>query len=320
MNKKVWIIDEHAMGGTSAKRRMENRSGSRLAAKTPQKNPALAFSLSMLVWGSGHLYIREFGLGSKFMGCMLFFYSVIMSIVVFREAVTGFIFDNFIPVPVLLIGGVVFFIFGLACWIYGAVDAYFRTVSLRSEHFRGAGNELWPLLCSLFFPGWGQFLNGQPKKGLFFLLFGALGIYSLLFVLISLNIWPTLSSSPDRFVFEIYLSAALLVLPLCFLMWMAAAHDSFWSCRESVRKRPLSARFQFTRDRIRAHGLGRYLIPKIKSKVIFGVLLAVAIMAGREYVPKSYYLDGLERIRVEMLSRHMEMLPELVEKAIVFLG
>jgi hypothetical protein len=324
MNRKVWIINDGDMGESSAKRlienRPENRRNGRPAARTPQKNPALAFSLSLLVWGSGHLYIREYRLGSIYLGCMLLFYSAIILPAMFGDYFTRLVFTNQIPVPALLGGAGLFFSFGLACWLYGSVDAYFRTESLRTEPFRGAVNELWPLLCSLCLPGWGQFLNGQPKKGLVYLISGAFGIFSLIFISVVFSVWPILSSSSDRFVFEMYLHAALLVFPICILMWLAAAHDSFWSCREPVRKRPFRTRFQFARERIRTHGLGRYLIPKIKGATVFGVLLVLTILAGRHYFPKSYYLESLERIRVEMMSRQMKVIPELVEKAIVFLG
>lgn len=322
MRQKVWVIAD-TTDELPAKQRIDNRAKNgrddRLASKALQKNPAIAFSLSMIVWGSGHFYLRDSRLGSIFLGCMLLFYAALSSVVVFWEPVIRFISENHLPLPLLLFAAVLFFTFGLCCWLYAAVHAYSQAADLRSEPFRGAVNELWPLLGSLILPGWGQFLNGQPKKGLFFLLFGALGCFSVSFTLMGAAIWPFLHSG-ERLFFEVYLYAILLVFPIYLLMWLAAAHDAFWSCREPIRKRPFRARWQFARERIRTHGIGRFFMPKMKTALISGLLLVLAFLMGRHYVPKSYYLACLEKMEMDMVNYQMRMIPELVGKAIRLLN
>jgi TM2 domain-containing membrane protein YozV len=320
MNQKIWIINDET-GSFPAERRLENRveAGRDDRRAKAHKNPALAFSLSLLVWGSGHLYLRDICLGSIFLGCMLLFYAALTSVVVFWEPIIRFVAENHLPLPLLLFAAVLSFTFGLCCWLYNAVHAYSQAADLRIEPFRGASNELWPLLGSLILPGWGQFMNGQPKKGLFFLLFGALSCFSVAFMMLGSAVWPILHSS-EKFLLEIYLYATLLVIPLCLLMWLAAAHDAFWSCREPVRKRPFRNRWQFARERIRTHGISRYLLPKMKAAVLSGLLLALAFMVGRQHVPKSYYLAYLEKIEMDMMNYQMRMIPELVGKAIRLLN
>jgi hypothetical protein len=321
VGQKIWIIDDIEAGEacTLPEAGRDRRRGHASDVSCPARNPALAFSLSMLVWGSGQIYVREFRLGLKFFGCMILFYSAIASLVIFRENAAPRLFDTPVPAPVLIIVLVIFITSSLFFWLHSAVHAYYKAASLRMEVFRGVGNAFWPLLCSLFFPGWGQFLNGQPRKGLFFLFFGASGFSALFLCSVAPYLWPVLSSSPDRFVFEIYLSAALLFLPLCILMWMVAAHDAFWTCKEPVRKRPWATRVAFAREKIRTHGIGRFLLPKIKSVALSVVLLTVVVLAGKHYFPREYYQHNLQRVRVEMLNNQMHLTPRLLEKVITVL-
>ncbi len=254
------------------------------------------------------------------MASMLLFYSALSALIAFRYSVGRFISEFYIPASLVIFGLVIFLAGGLVAWLFNAVDAYYRTASIRFELFRGVDNEFWPLLCSLLYPGWGQFLNGQPKKGVFFLLFGLLGTFSAVVLTVSQGAWSVLKTSPDRFAFEIYLVAALLVLPISLLMWIIAAHDAFWSCRQPVRKRPLPKRVQYFRDRARAHGIMRILVPKIRSTVLSGLLLTVLLLAGMQYLPRKYYVDSLEEIRLEMLNSNMRITPDLVRKAIECIG
>jgi TM2 domain-containing membrane protein YozV len=321
VGQKIWIIDdleaEEACALPEAGR--DRRRGHASDATCPARNPALAFSLSMLVWGSGQIYVREYRLGFKFLGCMILFYSAIAWLVISGESAAPMLFDTPVPAPVLIIVLVIFITSSVFFWLHSAVGAYYKAASLKTEGFRGVGNAFWPLLCSLLFPGWGQFLNGQPRKGLFFLFFGASGFSAILLCSVAPYIWPALSSRPDRFVFEIYLSAALLFLPLCILLWVVAAHDAFWTCKEPVRKRPWGTRVAFARERISTHGFGRFLIPKIKAVAISVVMLTVVVLAGKQYFPREYYQQSLQRIRVEMLNNQMHLTPRLLEKVIIFL-
>lgn len=322
MNQKIWVIPDETWEKSPANSRIidgRKRDNSQEKMRTekrpysglPQKSPALSFSFSMFIWGSGQMYIREFRPGSKFMASMVFFYTAISCLVFYSAAVSDFISQTDIPVSVLVIGFVVFFIVGLVLWLSNAVDAYFRTTNGRSEPFRGVDNGLWPLLSSFLFPGWGQFLNGQPRKGLFFLLFGLLGISSAFVLLVTPNVWPLLQTGQDRLVFEIYFAAALLAIPISFLMWIVSMYDSFRSCQELSRKKP---GLPYAGTRVRRQGIVQDLVPR--GTVFLGLLLAISV--GMQFISKDFYLDSLENIRHEMLSKNMELVPELLGKAIDF--
>jgi hypothetical protein len=323
MNQKIWVIPDENWEKSPAKSRIvdnQKRGNSQEKIRTekcpfpsaPQKSPALSLSLSMFIWGSGQMYSRDYGSGSKFMASMLFFYTAISCLVFFPGSVSQVISEIDIPVSVLLIGFGVFFIVGLVLWLCNAVDAYYRTTKSRSEPFRGVDNELWPLFCSILFPGWGQFLNGQPRKGLFFLLFGLMGISSAFVLLVAKNVWPVLQTSQDRLVFEIYLAAALSAIPVSLLMWIVSMYDSFRSCRELFRKKP---GLPYAGYRVRRQSIVQDLVPR--GTVILGLLLAISV--GMQFIPKRFYLDSLESIRLEMLRNNMKIVPELLEKAVYFI-
>ena len=213
---------------------------------------------------------------------------------------------------VLVSGSVIFIAFGLVLWLGNAVDAYNRATTSRSEPYRGVEGGLWPLLCSLLLPGWGQFLNGQPRKGLCFLPFGVAGIASALVLLASRYVWPYLRTGQDRMVFEIYLAAALAALPAAFLLWIVAVYDAFSSGRERSRRQREPAQAGY---RMRRGGGLQNLVPR--GTAILGLLLAISL--GMQFIPKRYYLDSLESLRQQMLGNHMEIVPELLEKAIGFI-
>ena len=319
MNQKIWVISDDNWEKSPAKSRiMDNqrrgnpeekiRTENRPFPRAPQKSPALSFSFSMFIWGSGQMYIRDYGSGSKYMAAMLFFYTGLSCLAFFPSSVGQYISEMDIPMFAPIIGLVVFFIVGMVVWLCNAIDAYNRTTKSRSEPFRGVDGGIWPPLCSLFFPGWGQFLNGQPRKGFFFLMFGLVGITSAFVLVIIQNVWPVLKTNHDRLILEFYLAAAFAAIPLSFLMWIVSIYDAFRSGQKLSRIKP---GLPYAGYRARRQGIVQDLVPR--STVILGLLLAISV--GMQFIPKRFYLDTLESIRHEMLRNNMEIVPELLGKA-----
>lgn len=322
MNHKVWVIpdDDWEQPSTNGRvidaRRRECppeliRTAKRPLPDNAKKSPALSFSFSMFIWGSGQMYARDYGSGVKFMASMLFFYMGLSYFVFAQDSVTRFFSEIDIPVSIPAIGLVVFFVAGLVTWLCNAIDAYYRTIKEGAEPFRGVDNGIWPLLCSSLFPGWGQFLNGQPRKGFVFLLFGLIGVVSVFVLLITQHAWPFLKTGHDRFVFEIYLVGALLAAPLSMLMWIVSMYDAFRSNRELSIKKP---GLPYAGKRMRKQGVVQDLVPR--GTVILGLLLAISV--GMQCIPKTYYLNSLENTRLEMLRKNMEIVPEVLGRVIGF--
>jgi TM2 domain-containing membrane protein YozV len=322
MNQKIWVIsddnweksqaksrtfDNQKRGNPQEKIRPENRP----FPSAPQKCPALSFSFSMFIWGSGQMYVRDYRSGSKFLAAMLFFYSGLCSLVFFRSSASRFVSEMDIPLFACIIGLVVSFIAGLVVWLCNAIDAYNRTTKSNAEPFRGVGNGIWPPLGSLLFPGWGQFLNGQPGKGFVFLLFGLGGVTSAFVLVITQNVWPVLQTSHDRLILEFYLAAAFAAIPLSFLMWIVSIYDACGPGRKLSRIKP---GLPYAGYKVRRQGIVQDLVPR--GTVVLGLFLAISV--GMQFIPKRYYLDSMENIRHEMLRNNMEIVPELLGKAIVF--
>jgi hypothetical protein len=87
MTQKVWYIFDDAQGVEPEEKSEANEPPvpevepqSRPSPAPAQKNPALAFSCSMLVWGSGQLYGREYFPGTLFLGAMLLFFSPLLAL------------------------------------------------------------------------------------------------------------------------------------------------------------------------------------------------------------------------------------------------
>jgi hypothetical protein len=57
------------------------------------------------------------------------------------------------------------------------------------------------------------------------------------------------------------------------------------------------------------------LVPR--GTAVLGLLLAISL--GMQFIPQQYYLDSLVQLRLEMLRSHMEIVPELLGKAIEFI-
>jgi TM2 domain-containing membrane protein YozV len=310
MKQKVWFIDDSrwqespVQGGMDSPVSVKTKMVSQSSALPSTKNPALSFSLSMVVWGSGQMYMGAFRPGSIYLSAMLFFYSTMFAIGFFRDWASRFVAGTHIPAPVFISGAVVFLLAGFSLWLINAVDAYYRTIRLRSEPFRGVDNDLLPLVCALLFPGWGQFLNGQPKKGLFFLLIGGMGISAVIVLSVAPFVWPMLKARPAGPVFELFLVAALVFVPVFLLVWIVSAFDSFRTCRWFGSLPP--------GYRKRHQGVMKDLFPR--ATAVLSLLLAISV--GNQILPKDYYLNSLKKIRIQALQNNMEKIPELAGKAI----
>jgi hypothetical protein len=311
MSQKVWVIDDQGLDnlpGMSQRVAQHPENGNKESAsppKTSQKNPASAFSLSMLVWGCGHMHIGQRRLGLMYLAAMVIFYTIMTAVAFCWDSVARLISEN----PELIISAMIIFLFGLLVWMFNAADAYYRTLRLRDKPFLGADKIFWPFAASLLFPGWGQFLNGQPRKGIFFLLFGVGGVFSVFTLFLARHVWHLLETSQDRYVFEICLLGVSLVVPIVLLMWVASAYDAFRSCEYYLRYR---LRSKLVGKRLPGRGFLVDLVPQCSA--VLGLMLAVSL--GVQSIPKQYYVDSLKNVRVEMLSSNMTIIPEMVQKTI----
>ena len=217
------------------------------------------------------MYMGENRSGAIYLAAMALFFLPIGGLVLFRDSVSRMVVQSGIRPSLFVYSVLAFFLVGLVVWLFNAVLAYYRAANSWSEPFLGVEKQIWPLSCSVLFPGWGQFVNGQPIKGLFFLLFGMIGTFSVFVFSVAQYSWPVIEADPARHVFENFLAAALLLVPVVLLMWIVAAYDSFRSCQKLFRKR-LS--LKTPGYRVGGPSVVRGLVPR--STAILALLLASA--------------------------------------------
>jgi hypothetical protein len=196
--------------------------------------------------------------------------------------------------PLFIAAVMVFVLAGLLLWTGGAVDAYRRTVKAMGRADDGVDRDSIPLLASLLFPGWGQFLNGQPKRGSVYLFIGSAGLFSLFVLLAARPFWSLIVSSPVSRVYEVAILAAVVIVPGALLVWIISVYDIF-------------------RARI---GSG-FSTPLPRSSAVLALLLAISL--GMQFIPGPFYLRQLESARLEMVQHHMTILPEVFDAVLSLL-
>ena len=315
MGEKIWIIGEQELDAVPKKGRPKDpvaetgAKGNTAHLDESQKNPALSFSLSMLVWGGGHLFIGQWRPGLIYLGAMALFYGLLSAAAIYRDVLAHFLSER----PGVMVAVLALFLSGLMFWMFSAVDAYYRTLRSRSEPFLGVERKLWAFGGSLLFPGWGQFLNSQSRKGMVFLSFGAAGIFSLFAMFVVAEVWPLLPWDESLHFYERFLVGALLLVPVVFIMWLVSIYDAFRSCENFLRYKQRS---KMAGKRFRGKGFLRDLVPQ--TSTVLGFLLAVSL--GMQFFPKEQYLVFLDQVHIEMINSHMTIIPEWIHKAIELLS
>jgi len=321
MGQKVWVINDEDLLRPAGVRRVEAQMSvperrpepveaeSRAVGPKQGKSPAVAFSLGLLCWGGGHLYLGQKRRGYLGLAAMSLWYVLLGTVFRFGTSLVGLTAERAWLAEVL--PGVVAVLLpaGLLLWLVSAVEAYCRAAKTRSATFFGVDRGWWPPLASLAFPGWGQFLNGQPKKGSLFLLAAMTGLVAVLTLLAARIAWPLVTAGGIRPELEAGLVAMLLYLPVALLVWLVGVYDAFRGHRQQVRRK-LSV--QNPAYRAGRRGLLRACVPRLSA--VLGLLLAVSV--AMQAVPRQYYLDSLEDVRLAMLAHHLELMPRLLEQAL----
>lgn len=324
MNQKVWVISDQDWNRSPAKApppapgpESPPETGPPTAAPIPsapaQKSPALVFSLSLLLWGGGFRYLGERRPAAFCMTAMALFGGIFAALILCRVPATRLLVRHGLQLSPFALGVEILFLAGLLFWLGNAVAAYHRALASRTERYLGGDRKRWPFLASLVLPGWGQFLNGQELKGVCFLACALLGGFSLFVLAVTHALWPLLQAEPGRRLFEAYLTAALLALPLLLLIWLVGAYDAYRSCQRLQRRKLCLKNPGYRPGRRR---LLRALLPS--SSAVLGLLLAISL--GMQFAPRSFYRDSLSQARAELLQQRVEILPDLLQKAIRILG
>jgi TM2 domain-containing membrane protein YozV len=304
---RVWVLED-------PDERPRVRKTPAVAPPRRQTNPAVAFTLSLLIWGAGQIYNRQGKSGFLLILLMVNFYMDPVLIWVYRESFTIFLGAVTITSSQLLMVIGAFYCSGLIVWLFNAEHAYYGANKTRTEAFRGIESAFLPAACSLLIPGWGQFLNGQARKGTLFLMFALIGLVAVPALLIIPFFWPRLDTPADHLFWETILVAALVLSPLMLLIWPLNSFDALKVSRDDTKKEPVLKRLEYANNRRRMYGWGRGVFPYFKQTLVLGLFLALCLTVAYYQFPREYYAARLQSLQVQLSRQQMVLIPRLIDR------
>jgi len=145
-------------------------------ARSRHASPATASSLSLFVWGMGQLYNGDGKLATLFALSQLFVLAFHYMLYMTWERIRSFAHLWFISEWELMLYASSIDFCVVLLMLYNVAHAY-RTAEEQGGRYRGIRRPFLSGLASLVIPGWGQILNGQLGKGVFFLFSFLVAVY-----------------------------------------------------------------------------------------------------------------------------------------------
>ena len=285
-----------------------------------ERDPALAYTLSLLFWGSGQLYNGQRAKGLSYIGLALYGNAFALLFCIFQQEIPFYLFFYSISPAQAVLAAALLLLFALIFWVSNASDAYHTAMKARRTPFSGVSSRAWPVFCSLLVPGWGQFLNGQPVKGGLFAVCAAFGIFSLISVVEIPEFWPFLENSDSRVIVEGVLLLSLLVLPAMPFLWVLSVFDAWKVVQDDIKKEPLLERLKAANNRRRVYGWVRGVFPQIKRTFLLALFLTILIIITvRIYFPWNFYHEYITKALSWSSKQGMTLIPELIRGIIAVL-
>ncbi len=272
MAKKIWEITD--TGEKKAHPEMQFKIVQR--PRSSWKNPALAFSLSLLVWGTGQFYNGQWKRGLLFSLLMALYGWGVVFVVLHWHQVSTLLAAYGVPPLFLMTTCSALYLCGIVLWMFQAVQAYTAALATRPGVFRGVPVPVLPMFASLVVPGWGQMLNGQRKKGTGFLTLSLAGFAAA----------PVLIGTP-----------------------------LFWPMLQTASEEPLKTRWEYAVNRIRMYGLLRGAMPQIRLTIALRVYLLISLGLQHLYTPDRFYATLLQRWERTLSSQEMVILPQWIHRS-----
>jgi TM2 domain-containing membrane protein YozV len=277
-----------------------------------EKSPAAAYSLSLLFWGAGQIYNGQKRKGQRFLFLMLLWCTGAVISLLFWGPLFHLLRSYGISCLSIFIAAEVLFFSALVFWSYNARDAYHTAVRARATPFTEVPSRVFPGLCSLIIPGWGQHLNGQPVKGGLFAFFSIFSLFTIVSIPATLLVWPSLEASEARATIEWIFTLMVLCAPLIPVIWIFGSFDAFKVSIDDLKKEPFLDRIKYAKNRFRMQGFVRGVIPHIRSTVFLLLLLAFLFIISSYAINKHFYIDQLTEARTWLQKQGMTIMPALI--------
>ncbi len=278
-----------------------------------EKDPARAYTLSLLFWGAGQNYNQEHGKGLFFNIALIMAVLSIILALIFGDSVILFLRSRGLSPSDLFLGAEILYFCTLIFWRYNAGDAYHVAARTRRTRFKGVSNTYSPFFSSLLIPGWGQFLNGQPVKGSLYSGFSVLALLSFVSIPATLLLWPFLEVSESRMLIETIFGVAVLYTPIIPFVWLFGGFDAWRVSRDELKKEPLLERIKSANNRRRTQGWVQGVFPGIWSTLLL-VLTLAALVLFVGAVAERYYLEQLSAAGAWMQRQGMTVVPDVIER------
>ncbi len=305
---KIWVVDDP----DELLRRRKTRRMEPQAPPPDEKSPATAYSWSVLFWGGGQFYNDQVVKGLSFFFLMVAFYAGAAAVVVTWSDIVRFLRERGISASALLLAAFTVLLSALIFWRLCCSNAYHGAAKTRKTRFPGVKNRVFPFLCSLLLPGWGQFLNGQPVKGSIYAGFSVVSSCALVIVPAVLLVWHDLEPSSARFLVESIFTIAVLFLPLIPFIWLIGSYDALTVSLEDLKKEPLWERIKAANNRRRTQGWVRGIFPQIKWTLVLVLFLVFFLVVIYNYFPRTFYASELASARSWLQAQGMTLLPDLL--------
>ena len=317
MSKKVWVIEDSPENQVSATKVSQTDSSTFQQKSTEQRHPSLAYSLSIIIWGCGQFYNKQWKLGILFLLSMINFYLFLSIVALYWKSIQSSFESIYIDSSGTLLIISFFYLSGLIVWHFNTLQAYFQSLKINVRSHKGINMKLLPAVCSLLMPGWGQLLNGQTKKGLFFQLFAFTGFATIPFIVIIFLVWPTLEASRSRLIIEWVFSISIILLPFLLMAWIFNILDAGIMSIDNAKKEPLPTRMKYAVKRFRYHvqlyGWKNAVLPLIQRTTLI-ILLLISCGISYHYVPQKFYVQQLQNLEARMSEKEMTVIPAIIKR------
>lgn len=310
----VWVIQDPFEKPSSAIRK-KTKKIPEAKPKERGRNPTTALSLSLLLWGAGQIYNGQRELGFLFLLIMANFYTFLGMMWFHWEALLSLLGKFQITSFEVFVAYGLFYFCGLLFWFISALHAYYTSKGQPSS-IDGEDRSILPPLCSFLMPGWGQFLNGQNKKGLLFLLSTIPGLLALFALGTIPRLWPTLDSAAQRLFLEKILMVAVLTVPAFLLTWIIGIYDAGRVSLEPDKKEPLFNRMKYAVNRLRMKGWERGVMPHLETVLMLALFLTFFLTYSYYYFPKKFYTDRLESLERTLSEQGMVLIPRVIDRSL----
>ncbi len=279
------------------------------------KNPATAFTLSLLFCGAGQSYSEQRIKAVLLQALTLLFLIGTASALLFRTELLAYLPAHEVPLTRAFLATDAALFLWLIFWFWNAVDAYRAAAKARRLPFRGVESRVLPALSSLFVPGWGQFMNGQPLKGMLLSVFSVLNIFSLVTIGAVLYAWPLLEPVRARIMVEQLFFAALLYAPAIPIISLFSSYDALRVSLDDTKKETLLDRVVLAVTRFRMEGwlkaFGSPARTLLSALVLAGLVIAVRPHVNLSF---SYYAGKLADAQTWSRNQGMKLLPDMIAR------